>query len=193
MFPFTREKIMLWFCREVLASQGSQPLQRDVLTRMWPSAFCSPHEIPASSGQAACSPQNISSVEMLVFAPDSPRVSSICCCRTLASRTSGVPGRTGRRSEMLAAPGGQPAVSPTRIPAGTTCTRTSAFPCYLGCGCEATSPWCNLSPQREGEHHSAGVCTTAMPVASTGEHPTSWRYHIFFSPPCSPERRKKKR
>ena len=43
------------------------------------------------------------------------------------------------------------------------CTHTSAFPCCLGSSCEATSPWCSLSPQRDGECHSRAQRSALWP------------------------------
>lgn len=102
------------------------------------------------------SPQKISSVEMLVFAPNSLRISSICCCTTIGSSTSGVlgedlsqagPEEGGRCWQPLE--GSLPSVGHVSRQE-PVCTHTSAFPRCPGSSCGATGPWCSLYP--------AGAC-----------------------------------
>jgi len=104
----------------MLVSQESQPLQRDVLTRMWPSAFSSLHEIPASSGQAA-GPPKYQLRKNIGVCPWFPEGLTHKLLQMGLVRFLGGPSTSRMRagSKMLAAPGGQPATGQTCVSAGT--------------------------------------------------------------------------
>lgn len=93
---------------------------------------------------------------------------------------------------MLAAPGGQPAVSRTRIPAGTRVHPHLCFPSLSREQLWSNWPVVLLVSRWRVSRQSTEFCAVAMPVASTGEHHGSLRCHVFLLLPallCSIKRR----
>lgn len=81
---------------------------------------------------------------------------------------------------MMAAPGGQPAVSRTRIPAGTRVHPHLCFPSLSREQLWSNWPMVLLVSRWRVSQQS----TVAVPAASTGEHHGSLRCHMFLLLPA---------